>query len=65
MRILAAAAAVLVAAQPLMADEISDTLQSALDAYQEGDAQYALEELDYFTSDVTMLGVYPADRRRH
>jgi len=47
MRILAAAAAVLVAAQPLMADEISDTLQSALDAYQEGDAQYALEELDY------------------
>ncbi|MBZ0123915.1 MAG: prephenate dehydratase [Roseovarius sp.] len=25
----------------------------------------ALEELDYFTSDVTMLGVYPADRRRH
>ncbi len=47
MRILAAAAAVLVAAQPLMADEISDTLQSALDAYEEGDAQYALEELDY------------------
>jgi len=25
----------------------------------------ALEELDYFTSDITMLGVYPADRRRH
>ncbi|WP_111732315.1 hypothetical protein [Roseovarius amoyensis] len=47
MRILAAAAAVLVAAQPLMADEISDTLQSALDAYAEGDAQYALEELDF------------------
>lgn len=29
------------------ADEISDTLQSALDAYTEGDAAYALEELDY------------------
>jgi len=25
----------------------------------------ALEELDYFTSDITMLGVYPADPRRH
>lgn len=25
----------------------------------------ALEELDYFTSDVTLLGVYPADPRRH
>ena len=25
----------------------------------------ALEELDYFTSEVTMLGVYPADPRRH
>ena len=25
----------------------------------------ALEELDYFTSEITMLGVYPADRGRH
>ena len=25
----------------------------------------ALEELDYFTSDITLLGVYPADPRRH
>ncbi len=25
----------------------------------------ALEELDYFTSEITMLGVYPADPRRH
>ncbi|MCZ7677136.1 MAG: hypothetical protein M5U35_16515 [Roseovarius sp.] len=48
MRILAAAAAaVLMTAQPPMADDISDTLQNALDAYQDGDAQYALEELDY------------------
>ncbi|SLN60482.1 P-protein [Roseovarius litorisediminis] len=25
----------------------------------------ALDELDYFTSDITILGVYPADRQRH
>lgn len=37
----------LLLAVPATADEISDTLQSALDAYQEGDAAYALEELDY------------------
>lgn len=29
------------------ADDVSDTLQSALDAYEEGDLQYALEELEY------------------
>lgn len=29
------------------ADEVSDALQSALDAYGEGDVTYALEELDY------------------
>jgi len=27
--------------------------------------QLALEELDYFTSNVSLLGVYPADPRRH
>ncbi len=27
--------------------------------------QFAMEELDYFTSDVKLLGVYPADYRRH
>ncbi|MFO7771977.1 MAG: prephenate dehydratase, partial [Roseovarius gahaiensis] len=27
--------------------------------------QRALDELEYFTSDITMLGVYPADPRRH
>jgi len=27
--------------------------------------QLALEELDYFTSEITLLGVYPADPRRH
>ena len=25
----------------------------------------ALEELDYFTSEITMLGVYPADPKRY
>lgn len=36
-------------ALPVMAtaDEISDTLQSALDAYSAGDVAYALEELDF------------------
>jgi len=29
------------------ADEVTDTLQSSLKAYEEGDLQYALEELDY------------------
>lgn len=29
------------------ADEISDTLEAALEAYNEGDLTYALEELDY------------------
>lgn len=47
MKTLIAAAAVLVAAQPLMADEITDTLQSAIEAYEAGDAQFALEELEY------------------
>jgi hypothetical protein len=42
-----AAALALILALPAAADEISDTLQSALDAYNEGDAVYALEELDY------------------
>ncbi|MFP7569513.1 hypothetical protein [Marivita sp. S2033] len=29
------------------ADEISDTLQAALEAYNDGDVQYALEELEF------------------
>jgi len=32
---------------PAAADEVTDTLQSAMDAYTEGDLRYALEELDY------------------
>ena len=42
-------------AAPASADEIADTLQSAIDAYQEGDVQYALEELDYARSKLLEL----------
>jgi prephenate dehydratase len=31
----------------------------------DADVQRALEELDYFTSSLTLLGVYPADPQRH
>lgn len=43
------AAAIIALAGPLaaQADEVTDTLQSAMDAYGEGDLQYALEELEY------------------
>lgn len=34
-------------ALPATADEVTDTLQSAIDAYSDGDIQYALDELDY------------------
>lgn len=44
---LAAAALFIGFGLPVTADEISDTLQSALDAYDAGDSAYALEELDY------------------
>jgi len=27
--------------------------------------QLAMEELEYFTSEVSLMGVYPADPRRH
>ena len=34
-------------ALPAKADEVTDTLQSALDAYNDGDLQSALDELEY------------------
>lgn len=34
---------------PVFADDISDTIQSALEAYNDGDNAYALEELAYAT----------------
>jgi len=32
---------------PAFADEVTDTLQSAIEAYEEGDFQYALEEIAF------------------
>ena len=40
---------------PVQADEISDTLTSAREAYEAGDVQYALEELDYARSKLLEL----------
>ena len=45
--IVAAAIAVTVSGIAARADEVEDTLNSALSAYQEGDLQYALEELEF------------------
>ena len=45
--LIAAIAMSLSTAGPMMADEITETLQSAIQAHEEGDTQYALEELDY------------------
>ena len=39
--------AALTLASPIWADEITDTLQSAITAYQDGDIQYALDELEF------------------
>lgn len=35
------------ATNPALADEVTDTLSSALEAYEAGDIEYAIEELDY------------------
>lgn len=43
----AAALALSTLSAAAQADEITDTLQSAMDAYSEGDLQYALEELEF------------------
>lgn len=40
-------AALALSATPVLADEVTDTLSSALQAYEEGDIDYAIEELDY------------------
>ena len=44
------AAAVALSASPLLADDVTDTLSSALQAYEDGDIEYAIEELDYAKS---------------
>lgn len=41
------AAVALCAAAPATADDITDALASALQAYEDGDVKYALEELEY------------------
>lgn len=43
----AASAIAISTLQAAQADEVTDTLNSALAAYEEGDVQYALEELEY------------------
>ncbi|MCK8465016.1 hypothetical protein [Aliiroseovarius sp. S1339] len=43
----AVALATLLAPNLALADEVTDTLQSALKAYEEGDITYTLEELEY------------------
>lgn len=46
-RFFAALAILSLTAGPVAADEITEALQSAIEAYDEGDTQYALEELEY------------------
>ncbi len=46
-KILIATLAAALAAFPAAADEVTDTLKSAIQAYEDGDIQYALEELAY------------------
>lgn len=43
----AAGAILLASTAALLADDISEALQNALEAYEDGDTQYALEELEY------------------
>jgi hypothetical protein len=46
-RFFATTALILITATAAGADEVTDTLESAMNAYKEGDIKYALEELDY------------------
>lgn len=39
--------ALIAMSNPTLADEVTDTLSSALQAYEDGDIDYALEELEY------------------
>lgn len=47
MRFIAALAAVVTLAGPAQADDVTDTIESALEAYQDGDLAYAQEELNF------------------
>lgn len=44
------AAALVLAALPAQADDVTDALQNAITAYQDGDIRYAMEELTYAQS---------------
>ena len=46
-RLFSVSAVAVLAAVPAAADDITEALQSAIEAYEEGDTQYALEELEY------------------
>ena len=46
-RILLATAAAMALTSAAQADEITDTLNSAIEAYESGDVQYALDELEF------------------
>lgn len=47
LRLIPAAAAIVIAAAPVHADEFTDVLEDALAAYRDGDITIAQEELDY------------------
>jgi len=55
--IMPAALALILTAPFAAADEITDALNSALSAYQDGDVKYALEELNYAKQKLTELQV--------
>lgn len=46
-RLISATLACVLAAAPALADDVTDALQGAMDAYAAGDVKYALEELEY------------------
>ncbi len=41
----------------MMADDVTDTLSSAMQAYEDGDIEYAIEELDYAKQLLKAMGV--------
>lgn len=47
LRVILAGCLTAAVAMPVFADDVTDTLNSAISAYEEGDIQYALEELEY------------------
>ncbi len=57
MRILPIIAATFLA-MPGYADEVSDTLKSAITAYEDGDIQYALEELEFAKQKLLEMKTY-------